>query len=237
MKHDPFIEWVQSRLTSHGFSPGPVDGYDGRLTRAALKAFQRSRSLPQSGTGDKATVEALRQTSAGAKPRPDGAAVSQSGTYAGAWPTQAAVPAFYGPVGSGQKLFELPYPMVLAWDRRRVVTRISLHHKVGPSAQRVLTRVAQMYSKQEMSDLGLNIFGGSYNVRKMRGGNSWSMHSWGIAIDFDPERNTMHQRAPSARLSHDDALPFWRAWEAEGWLSLGRARNFDWQHVQAARLA
>ena len=25
-------------------------------------------------------------------------------------------------------------------------------------------------------------------------------------------------------------------WEEEGWISLGRARDFDWMHVQAARL-
>ncbi|AFL51378.1 hypothetical protein ABIE78_002797 [Sinorhizobium fredii] len=70
----------------------------------------------------------------------------------------------------------------------------------------------------------------------MRGGNSYSMHSWGIAMDFDPERNQLHAYKPSARLSHSDAVPFWVAWESEGWLSLGRARDFDWMHVQAARL-
>ncbi len=70
----------------------------------------------------------------------------------------------------------------------------------------------------------------------MRGGQSYSMHSWGIAIDFDPERNQLKWGRPRARLSHSDAAPFWDAWEAEGWVSLGRARNFDWMHVQAARL-
>lgn len=126
--------------------------------------------------------------------------------------------------------------MVLAWDRSQRVRKMTLHTKVAASASRILTRVAGIYSLQEREALGLNIFGGSLNVRKMRGGSSYSMHSWGIAIDFDPDRNALNTKAPQARLSHQDAVPFWEEWEKEGWLSLGRARNYDWMHIQAARL-
>jgi hypothetical protein len=70
----------------------------------------------------------------------------------------------------------------------------------------------------------------------MRGGDRWSMHSWGIAIDFDPTRNSLHADHTQARLAQPDCNEFWRIWEDEGWVSLGRARDFDWMHVQAARL-
>ena len=29
---------------------------------------------------------------------------------------------------------------------------------------------------------------------------------------------------------------WWECWEDEGWTSLGRTRDFDWMHVQAAHL-
>ncbi|MCB1809828.1 MAG: M15 family peptidase, partial [Candidatus Competibacteraceae bacterium] len=70
----------------------------------------------------------------------------------------------------------------------------------------------------------------------MRGGSNWSAHSWGIALDWDPEHNQlkwMHDQASLASSDYDD---WWRFWEEEGWVSLGRSRNFDWMHVQAAKL-
>jgi len=62
------------------------------------------------------------------------------------------------------------------------------------------------------------------------------MHAWSIAIDFDPARNKLSWNNTRARLAKPDAVKFWELWEAEGWVSLGRARNYDWMHVQAARL-
>ena len=126
--------------------------------------------------------------------------------------------------------------MVLAWDKSVRIRQITMHEKVAESAERVFQRLAGIYSTREREDLGLHLFGGSLNVRRMRGGSAYSMHSWGIAIDFDPIRNQLKWKAPRPRLSQADALPFWKCWEDAGWLSLGRARDFDWMHVQAARL-
>lgn len=225
-----FEQWLQSRLTSHGFPVGAIDGKIGPVTLAAIKAFQSANGLPVTGQSDDATVAALRTTSTGIAPRPADAGVATR------WPLQSGVPAFYGEVGTNQTQINIPYDMFLAWDKSARVRKMTLHTKVAASALRVLEKTVTLYSAQERAALGLNLFGGSLNVRKMRGGTSWSMHSWGIAIDFDPERNALNTHAPAARLSHADALPFWQAWEAEGWLSLGRARDYDWMHVQAARL-
>lgn len=230
-----FEHWIQSRLTAHGFAVGPIDGVIGDKTTAAIKAFQAARGLPVSGKADEATVAALRSTSAGPVIRPIGED-QPAPTIKSVWPRQADVSAFYGAVGTSQTTIEIPFDMWLAWDKSVRARKMTLHTKVAASAERVLQAVAGLYSAQERKTIGLDLFGGSLNVRKMRGGSAYSMHSWGIAIDFDPERNQLKWGKDRARLAQPDAVPFWLEWEKEGWLSLGRARDFDHMHVQAARL-
>lgn len=233
-----FEQWLQSRLTAHGYACGPIDGDIGDLTLSAVRAFQVARGLPVTGEADAATVEALKRSAGNPPGQPDRPASLTAGTPSpsGPWPRQADVPRFYGKVGTDQAMLQLPFPMRLAWDHDKVIRRISLHRKVIDSAGRAFAEIAATYSASERSALGIDIFGGSLNVRQMRGGSAYSMHSWAIAIDFDPERNQLSWKTPKARLSHADALPFWQAWERESWVSLGRARDFDWMHVQAARL-
>lgn len=255
-----FDKWVQSRLTAHGFPVGVIDGNIGPLTLAALKAFQAKHDLNATGMTGADTVKALRASATAVTPKeaavmPDRVvspptsnmpAIGLDFSKAKYWPRQGDVPLIFGGVGERQTTIELPYPMYLAWDKAKMITRMTLHEMVAPSALRVLQHVETIYTTKERRALGIDLFGGSLNVRKMRGGSNYSMHSWGIAIDFDPERNGLYQtRGPvdsrgkpavAARLSHADAIAFWQAWEIEGWLSLGRARDFDWMHVQAARL-
>ena len=82
----------------------------------------------------------------------------------------------------------------------------------------------------------LDLWGGCLNVRKMRGGSRYSMHSWGIAIDYDPGKNRLKWGRDRAAFAKPEYDTWWRLWEEEGWVSLGRTRNFDWMHVQAAKL-
>jgi hypothetical protein len=152
------------------------------------------------------------------------------------WPRQSECFSYYGNVGENQVNLELPFHMKIAWDLGRTVSKISVHKKVYASAKKCFIEIAKTYDEKARAKLGLDLYGGCLAVRKMRGGNSWSMHSWGIAIDFDPVRNPLKASSKTARLAKPDAEAFWKIWEAEGWVSLGRAKNFDWMHVQAARL-
>jgi hypothetical protein len=49
-------------------------------------------------------------------------------------------------------------------------------------------------------------------------------------------RNQLNFGRDRATLDHTDYDFWWHTWEDEGWVSLGRSRNFDWMHIQAARL-
>ncbi|MGE4245496.1 MAG: peptidoglycan-binding protein [Parvibaculaceae bacterium] len=222
---------IQKRLRALGFNPGPLDGRRGKSTKAAIKAFQVANGLASDGIAGPNTRAALFPVK-----RPKGEAPAGGYRIASTWPRQRDCTDFYGAIGTRQVQIEVPYEMRLAWDQSVIVRKMSLHEKVAPSALHVLEGVGKAYSAKERKDIGLDLFGGSFNVRRMRGGSAWSMHSWGIAIDFDPERNQLRWGRDKARLAEPDAEPFWLAWEEEGWLSLGRARNYDWMHVQAARL-
>lgn len=229
-------EEIQQALISAGFSVGKAgaDGKMGAATTRALKAFQISKGLTADGKYGPNTDAALFPHKV--VTRPEVLPTFEPSKDTGMWPHQRDCMTFYGGVGLHQATLILPFPMKLAWDRKVVVSKITVHEKVHASAGRAFAKIASAYSDNQRAAIGLDIFGGSLNVRKMRGGQSYSMHSWGIAIDFDPERNQLRWGRDRARLAKPDAEEFWRIWESEGWLSLGRARNMDWMHVQAARL-
>lgn len=240
---DTFELWLQSRLTAHKFPVGAIDGKIGPTTIKAIRAFQASHGMEPTGRADGQTVALLKAPSSTTLPEVrrelpnrDLDETPVQSLVPSLWPRQDDCMAFYGPVGQNQTQIDVPFDFWLAWDKTTRVTRISVHEKVAASAQHCFERIPQIYTATERHDLGLDLFGGSLNVRRMRGGSKYSMHSWGIAIDFDPERNQLHWHKPQARLSHPDAVPFWMIWESQGWVSLGRARGLDWMHIQAARL-
>ncbi|MCG6907601.1 MAG: hypothetical protein LJE63_13390 [Desulfobacteraceae bacterium] len=154
------------------------------------------------------------------------------------WPrqTEAELIRYYGEIGKNQTMLTLPYPHRLAWDLRKTVKKFSCHEKVHDSALRVLQRVLSHYGPERITELRLDRWAGCLNERKMRGGNRWSLHAWGIAIDYDSEFNGYNWGRDRATLAQPEYDPWWRFWEEEGWVSLGRTRNFDWMHVQAAKL-
>ncbi len=152
---------------------------------------------------------------------------------------QGDMAAKFGPAGSARctrGVIRVPWRMVLAWDTAQVITEIRCHEMVAANAQQAFDQIAATYGPVARHDLGLHLYGGCYNFRKMRGGSELSTHAYGLAIDFDPARNRLTWGADRARLAQRDAVPFWHAWGAAGWTSLGRARNFDWMHVQAVGL-
>jgi len=60
---DPIDELsgVQARLKNLGFDPGPIDGKMGPRTQAALREFQESHELKQSGRENEETMKLLQE--------------------------------------------------------------------------------------------------------------------------------------------------------------------------------
>ena len=207
----------QAIYKKDGLEIGKIDGKVGPQTKYAREVWAAKQS------GDEKAVEEI--TTIRDKP------VKQA--Y---WPTQAECRSFYGNVGENQKKLILPFPMVLAWDLKETVLSYSCHEKVHDAMLRIWNRTFDHYGMEKIKELHLNYFGGCLNVRKMRGGSNWSMHSWGIAVDIDPDRNELKTPWKKSQMSKPEYAPFVQFWYDEGAINLGKEADMDSMHHQFARL-
>lgn len=127
---------------------------------------------------------------------------------------------------------ELPYPMRIAWDIDTTVTTMMCHKLVADQLKAVFADILAEYGYKKIKDLGIDLFGGCFNYRKMRNGDSWSTHSWGIAVDLDPSRNKLKETSKTARFARPEYKPMIDIFYKHGFESLGREKNFDWMHFQ-----
>lgn len=166
------------------------------------------------------------------------------------WPKQdrASMNTFYGnPDANGDGLSDRvweannlttikpPYRMVLAWDTSKSISTIRCHKKVADSLLRVLNAIKAHYGTQEAIEKArMHLYGGCWNFRAMRGGHNLSVHSWGAAIDLDPEANAFGKRWKDGTGMMPRAVV--DIFEREGWVWGGPWSKADAQHFQAATL-
>jgi hypothetical protein len=131
-------------------------------------------------------------------------------------------------------VIQLPYPMRLAWDLDVKVTRMSCHKLVEDKFLAVFNDLLCHYGYDEIVRLGIDLFGGCFNYRRMRGGSSWSLHSWGIAIDLDPARNKLKESKRTARFARPEYKPMIDIFYNHGFISLGVEKNYDFMHFEIA---
>jgi hypothetical protein len=127
---------------------------------------------------------------------------------------------------------ELPYKMRLSWERETKVRRMSCHKQVADNFLDVFNDLLNHYGLDEIQRLGIDLFGGCFNYRRMRGGTSWSTHAWGIAIDLDPARNKLRETSRTARFARPEYKPMIEIFDCNGFESLGVKKNYDWMHFQ-----
>jgi hypothetical protein len=221
--------WTKSRrliaagqrvLNAQGFEAGPVDGYAGHNTREALTAWRSA----QAGTSAAVEREPLPQ---------------QPG--AGDIPTQSQCPVYYGQPGTdalrNQLVYvTLPFDLRLDWALDQVTRRVRLHVKAAPSFEAAMLAVRDHYGLARMRELGIDRFAGGYVERRMRGGTSWSMHSYGCAVDFYAAPNALRTRCPQALFCGPDYAALLDIMQAHGWLPAIRLWGADAMHFQRARL-
>ena len=138
------------------------------------------------------------------------------------------------PTGKGYLTFiDLPFPMIVAWDRKQTVKRIQCHKLIAVRLHKALSDILCHYGIEEIKRLGINIYGGCFNYRFMRGSTkTLSTHSWGTSLDLDPDRNLLHETAKTARFARPEYTAMIDIFYLNGFESLGREQNRDYMHFQ-----
>jgi hypothetical protein len=127
---------------------------------------------------------------------------------------------------------DLPYPMKLSWEKQTIVNKMRCHNLVAKNFIKIFTELLAHYGIAEIQRLGIDLYGGCFNYRKMRGGNDWSRHSWGVAIDLDPDRNLLHETKSTARFARPEYKPMIDIFYKNGFKSLGVEKNYDFMHFE-----
>jgi hypothetical protein len=168
-----------------------------------------------------------------------------------AWPKddRASLEAFYGtheldlagkPTAhweeSNLAFLAPPWKMVLSWDPTKRVRVIKCHWSVRDSLARILDTIWQHYGSQAAIEaVGLHLWGGCYEFRRVSGSNELSTHAWGAGVDINPASN------PRGKPWKDKTgmMPLFviAAFKAEGWDWGGHFRTPDAMHFQATRSA
>lgn len=129
---------------------------------------------------------------------------------------------------------DLPYPMRLSWETNTIVRKITCNRAVRTSLMNILDRIYALYGRDlKMVQMArMDLYGGCYCFRRARGLNIPSVHSWGAAIDFDPDKNEMGKKWEKGKGMMP--LEVVEIFEAEGWSWGGRWKTRpDPMHFEA----
>lgn len=151
--------------------------------------------------------------------------------------TKQAIEVYGMPNQTGTYLtsIKLPYPMKLAWDLKVTIKTIRVHKDLAEKFTKVFEDILAAYGLEEIQKLGIDLFGGTFAYRQMRGGAEWSRHAFGIAIDLDPARNGLKQSKKSAQFAKPEYKKLIDIFYANGFVNLGVEKDYDYMHFEIAK--
>lgn len=160
------------------------------------------------------------------------------------WPNErnpSEMVAFYGdpvlhssinPEWERENIVDLvpPYAMRYSWGPP--VTRLRFHRKCRDAFGEALLAIQKLYGTQkDIEAHRMHLTGGSLTVRLKRGSSrSWSTHSFGAALDIDPQRNPYPSKWRPGGIPIEAA----RAFQKCGLIWRGANGDNDPMHFQAA---
>ena len=126
--------------------------------------------------------------------------------------------------------YQPAYPIFFSVNGQRL-TRFAVHKKCLKSFETAFGKVAKLWTPEQIQSRRVNICGGVYGYRLERGGNKLSTHSWGIAIDMDPENNPFPKKWNAKKGINQE---FVAIMEKHGFWWRGEDGDIDPMHFQCA---
>jgi len=190
------VKKLQQKLSELGFNVGPADGVFGPRTEAAVIKFQTDRGLDIDGVVGNQTWAELFKEEAPQKP------ILESP------PSQDRCFEVYGDFRirgwNQQELVQCDLSfaseklnhVLLAWGKPQPKGFAHnnwfgfwTHRLVAPKFVDAFKNVVDRGLEEQ-----IKTYGGCFNPRMIRGGKTWSTHSWGIAIDINTAWNRLGQK-------------------------------------------
>lgn len=126
-------------------------------------------------------------------------------------------------------LFYPPYPVWFGDERKVQLKRMYVHKKCLKTFEGAFAETLKVFGLEKIKQLNLDVSGGSFNYRLYRGGSNLSTHSYGCAIDMDPERNPFPKKWNA---KHGLPLDYVEIMEKHGFWWRGRDGDIDPMHFQ-----
>ena len=153
-------------------------------------------------------------------------------------PGQRVLKEIYGDPGQGRldhKMVNVPVPFTMKWYTGSTVSNIKIHENVAGQLASALSSIKSHYGQAELDRLRItHSYAGSHVHRTKRGGSEWSTHAYGIAMDFNSAENGLNLGANRALFAGPEYRAFLDIMEQNGFYNLGRYKNYDYMHFQAA---
>lgn len=123
--------------------------------------------------------------------------------------------------------WEPPYLFFFSEGHVRLRTLL-VHRLCVPTFDKAFSDVLKHFGPSGIDQHRLNICGGTYNFRAMRGGSRLSVHAYGIAVDMDPQHNPF----PHPWTSHGINIDFVNILQEAGFWWRGYHGDIDPMHFQ-----
>lgn len=125
-----------------------------------------------------------------------------------------------------------PYPMFYSGNPKEAMEHLEVHKKCLDTFNAAFTDVLKTLGHEYIVAKRLNITGGTFCYRLERGGSRLSVHSWGCAIDMDPQHNPFpHPYTGGAMIDEKFAAIL----EKHGFCWRGASHDIDPMHFQLSR--